>query len=257
MVHAACDGAGTAERRRPCPPLLLLALPALLAHFPHASAQSASPGLALAFPVQAAPYDFHDSQAAGVSPAQRLRDAPLPDPSTLPKPDTSLHDPDTGADTTAFGTAYTYANPLNDTTSGDGTVAQSASKSAGVPVRQGLALVVIEWGYPPVPLPKVPGDDLTAAPPPIPKIQFAVQADDGETLDARSLWIVGRAVQAYGRTGLTEITIERPLDRPHCCTQYARLVRDELIREGLSANPSRWLAGHRIRLVLAAMPASR
>ncbi len=235
---------------RSVPPLLLALL--LLAVQPargEAGSQvgSQASGLSLSLPLQAGPYDFHDS--AGTSPAQQVRDAPLPDPATLPRTDTSLHDPATGADTTAFGTAYAYPNPLHDTTSGDGTVAQSASKSAGVPVRQGLALLLIEWGDPPVPMPKVPGDDLTAAPPPIPKIAFAVQAGDGETLDERSAWIVGRAVQAYGRATLTEITIERPPDRPHCCTRYASLIRDELICQGLSPDPRRWLAGHRIRLV--------
>lgn len=199
-------------------------------------------------------YDFHP--VGPPSQSQRLHDAPLPDPSMLPKPNNSLHDPATGADTSAFGTAYTYPNPLNDT-SGGGSVANAASKSANIPQRTGFGLVVLEWGYPPKPMPKVPGEDLTAAPPPVVQVRLAVQADDESVLDAKSLWIVQRAVQAYGRAGLTEITIERPQDKPACCVRYPDLVRSELVREGLSPNPSGWLPGHRIRLVLAAMPASR
>lgn len=220
-----------------------------------AHGQDPAGAVSLAVPAQGGRYDFHDSTAA--SPAQRLRNAPLPDPSTLPKPDNSLHDPGTGADTTAFGSAYTYPNPLNDTTSGSDTVANSASKSAGLPRQGAGGLVLFEWGFPRPPMPKVPGEDLTAAPPPVTRISFAVQADDAAMLDARALWIVQRAVQAYGRADLVEITIERPLRTPGCCARYPDLVRAELIRDGLSPDPARLLAGHRIRLVLAAMPVAR
>ena len=214
---------------------------------------SSSGALKLSVPVHGG-YDFHD--VGPPSEAQRLHDAPLPDPSMLPKPDNSLHDPNTGADTSAFGTAYTYPNPLNGT-DGNSSVANAASKSANVPQVSGLSFVLFEWGYPPKPMPKVPGEDLTAAPPPVVQVRFAVQADDEPVLDAKSLWIVQRAVQAYGRAGLTEITIERPQDRPGCCVHYPDLVKAELVREGLGPGPSGLLPGHRIRLVLAAMPASR
>ncbi|WP_419728031.1 hypothetical protein [Lichenicola sp.] len=245
---------------RRCALALLLSLAPFAALGQDASSpDTASPtnpapgGLKLSLPVQGG-YDFH---AVGPpSEAQRLHDAPLPDPSTRPKLDNSLHDPATGADTSAFGTAYTYPNPLNGT-DGNSSVANAASKSANVPQVGGLSFVVFEWGYPPKPMPKVPGEDLTAAPPPVVQVRFAVQADDEAALDAKSLWIVQRAVQAYGRAGLTEITIERPQDRPGCCTRYPDLIKAELVREGLSPTPGGWLPGHRIRLVLAAMPASR
>jgi hypothetical protein len=244
--------ASSARRRRV---VLALGLCGFVWPFDPAWAQDNAGAVSVAVPIQSGTYDFHDSTAA--SPAQRLRDAPLPEPSTVPKPDNSLHDPATGADTTAFGSAYTYPNPLNDTTSGSNTVANSASKSAGLQQRSASGLVVFEWGYPPPPMPKVAGDDLTAAPPPVTQIRFAVQADDEATLDARSLWIVQRAVQAYGRAGLTEITIERPSHTPDCCARYADLVRAELIRNGLGPDPVHLLPGHRIRLVLATMPAAR
>ncbi len=200
-------------------------------------------------------YDFHESAPA--SPAQRLRAAPLPDPDTVPKPDRSLHDPATGADTTAFGTATTYPNPNTDTTSGPNAVGNAASRSAGLPVQEGGGLVLFEWGFPPRPMPLVPGDDLTAAPPPVAEIRLAVQADDAPVLDARSLWIVQRAVQAYGRAALTEITVERPSDRPGCCRRYPDLLRAELIRSGIGPDPAHLLPDHRIRLVQAAMPVGR
>ncbi len=200
-------------------------------------------------------YDFHESAPA--SPALSLRDAPLPDPGTAPKPDRSLHDPATGADTTAFGTAYTYPNPNTDTTSGPNAVGNAASRSAGLPVQEGGGLVLFEWGFPPRPMPLVPGDDLTAAPPPVREIRLAVQAVDAPVLDARSLWIVQRAVQAYGRANLTEITVERPFDRPGCCRRYPDLVRAELIRSGIGPDPAHLLPDHRIRLVQAAMPVAR
>jgi hypothetical protein len=219
-----------------------------------AQGQTKSGPVSLAVPAQES-YDFHESAPA--SPAQRLRDAPLPDPSTVPKPNNSLHDPATGADTSAFGTAYTYANPNTDTTSGPNAVGNAASKSASLPIRSGGGLVIFEWGFPRPPMPKVPGDDLTAAPPPVARIAFALQADDAPVLGPRALWIVQRAVQAYGRANLTEITIERPLDRPGCCTRYPALVRAELIRSGLGPDQTHLLPDHRIRLVLAAMPASR
>lgn len=225
-----------------------IVLAALLAT-PGARAQTTS----LTLPVTGG-YDFRDTTTT--SPAQQLRQAPLPDPSTVAKPNDSVHDPATGADTTAFGSAYLDPNSNHDTTSGDGTVAQSASKSAGLPVRTG-GLVLFEWGFPPPPMPRAPGEDLTAAPPPVAQIAFAVQADDQPVLDARSAWIVQRAVQAYGRAGLVEITIERPRDRPGCCTGTVRLIRNELIRSGLRPDPAHWLPGHRIRLVLASLPASR
>ena len=243
--------AASAPRRRAA---LAIGLCALAFPPVDAGGQTDAGAAPLALPVPRGGYDFHDSATA--SPAQRLRDAPLPDPSTLPEPDTNLHDPSTGADTSAFGTAYTYPNPLDDTTSG-GTVANSASKSAGLPQRGAGGLVLFEWGAPPPPMPRVPGEDLTAAPPPVARISFAVQADGAATLDAKSLWIVQRAVQAYGRAGLVEITIERPSQDPGCCAGYPDLVRAELIRSGLGPDPARLLSGHRIRLVLAAMPASR
>lgn len=243
-----------------CFRVILVAVLCVTALPPSAASAQGSPqniaqsggAVTLSLPVQGG-YDFHDTTPA--SPAQRLRNAPLPDPNTVPRPDTSLHDPATGADTSAFGSAYTYPNPNNDTTSAQ-SVGEAASKSAGLPVRTG-GLVVFEWGYPPPPMPKVPGDDLTAAPPPLRVIDFAIQADDQPVLDAKSLWIVQRAVQAYGRANLTEITIERPADRPGCCTGTASLIRDELIRQGLGPDPRHLLPGHRIRLVLAALPASR
>lgn len=201
------------------------------------------------------PQAFDFSQTNGASPgadqARRLRDAPLPDPDTIPKPDKSLHDPQTGGDTTAFGTAYTYANPLNDTTSSSG-VQNAASKSAGTPAPQGLQLVVFQWGYPPPPMPKVPGEDLTAAPPPVAAIDFAVQADDEAVLDAKASATIARAVQAYGRAGLTSITIERPAHDPDCCARYPELVRAALISNGLG--PDHLLPGHRIRVVTVTLP---
>ncbi len=200
-------------------------------------------------------YDFH--QTVPASPAQRLRAAPLPDPGTLLKPDQSLHDPATAADTTAFGTAYTYPNPNTDTTSGPNAVGNAANRSAGLPVQGGGGLVLFEWGFPPRPMPLVPGDDLRAAPPPVREICFAVQADDAPVLDARSVWIVQRAVQAYGRAALTEITVERPADRPGCCRRYPDLVRAELIRSGIGPDPAHLLPDHRIRLVQAATPVAR
>ncbi len=207
----------------------------------------------------AVPQTYDLRQAAPASPgaasAQRLRDAPLPDPSTVPKPDNSLHDSNTGADTTAFGTAYSYANPLYGTQSGSG-IAGAVSKSAGLP-QMGGGLVLFEWGYPPPPMPKVAGEDLTQAPPPVSRINFAVQADDQPVLDGRARWIIARAVQAYGRAGLTEITIERPAHAPGCCARYPDLVRAELVRSGLGPDLHHLLPGHRIRLVLASLPASR
>ncbi len=202
-------------------------------------------------------YDLRQAPPAspGAASAQRLRDAPLPDPSTLPKPDNSLHDANTGADTSAFGTAYSYANPLYGTQSNSG-INGAVSKSAGLP-QMGGGFVVFEWGYPRPPMPKVAGEDLTQAPPPVPRIAFAVQADDAPALDGRARWIIARAVQAYGRAGLTEITIERPAHAPGCCQHYADLVRAELVRSGLGPDPSHLLPGHRIRLVLASLPASR
>ena len=228
-------------------PVLLLGM--LASGMVHAQERAGS--VSLSVPAAGA-YDFHDTAPA--SPAQRLRTAPLPDPGTVPKPGRSLHDPATGADTTAFGTAYTYPNPYTDTTSGPNAVGNAASRSAGVPVQQSGGLVLFEWGFPPRPMPLVPGDDLTAAPPPVREIRFAVQADDAPVLDARSLWIVQRAVQNYGRANLTEITVERPSDHPGCCRRYPDLVRAELIRSGIGPDPAHLLPDHRIRLVLAAMP---
>lgn len=208
--------------------------------------------LSLTVPVQGG-YDFHE--VAPNSEAQRLRAAPVPDPSTVPSTHESLHDPNTGADTSAFGTAYSYANPLNDTTSGHNSVGDAASRSAGTPQKTGFSLVLLEWGFPRQPMPKVPGDDLTEAPPPVAHLQFAVQADDEPVLDAKARWIVQRAIEAYGRADLTEITIERPSDKPACCKDFALLVKAELVSEGLG--PDRMLPGHRIRLLLASMPVQR
>jgi hypothetical protein len=201
------------------------------------------------------PQTFDFKQVGPETSAQRLRDAPLPDPSTVPKPDTSQHDANTGADTTAFGTAYSYANPLYGTTSNSG-IAGAVSKSAALP-QMGGGLVLFEWGYPRPPMPKVAGEDLTEAPPPIPRIDFALQADDQPVLDAKSRWIISRAVQAYGRAGLVEITIERPSNAPTCCARYPDLVRADLVASGLGPDQRHLLPGHRIRLVLATMPASR
>ena len=233
--------------------LAVLLLPGALS-LAAARAQAHAGPVPLSVPAPGA-YDFHETAPA--SPTQRLRDAPLPDPGTVPKVPQGLHDPATGADTTAFGTAYTYPNPNTDTTSGPDAMGNAASKSAGLPVQGGGGLVLFEWGFPPRPMPLVPGDDLTAAPPPVAEIRFAVQADDASALDARSLWIVQRAVQAYGRAALTEITVERPSDRPGCCRRYSELLRAELIRSGIGPDPSHLLPGHRIRLVQAAMPVMR
>ncbi|MGI4744671.1 MAG: hypothetical protein ACRYGI_03400 [Janthinobacterium lividum] len=213
-----------------------------------------SGGVSLTVPVEGG-YDFH---AVGPpSPASRLKNAPLPDPSTIPKVDNSLHDPNTGADTTAFGSAYSYPNPNFGTAAGENSVGNAASKSANVPQRTGFGIVVFEWGYPPKPMPKVPGEDLTAAPPPIPLMRLAVQANDEMVLDPKSLWVVQRAVQAYGRVGLIEITIEGPAGNPGCCARFPDLIRTELIRSGLGPGSRGMLVGHRIRLVLAVLPGSR
>jgi hypothetical protein len=211
-------------------------------------------GVTLSVPVEGG-YDFHSSGPP--SPASRLRNAPLPDPSTIPKVDNSLHDPNTGADTTAFGSAYSYPNPNFGTAAGENSVGNAASKSANVPQRTGFGLVLFEWGYPPKPMPKVPGEDLTAAPPPVPLMRLAVQANDETVLDPKSLWVVQRAVQAYGRVGLIEIAIEPPADRPGCCKRFPDLLRTELIRSGLGPGSRGMLDGHRIRLVLAGPPGSR
>ncbi|MCQ8278241.1 hypothetical protein NFI95_07240 [Acetobacteraceae bacterium KSS8] len=198
-------------------------------------------------------YDFSQSVSAspGADQARRLRNAPLPDPATVKKPSDTLRDPNTGADTTAFGSAYSYANPLYGP-QGPGSVQNAASKSAGTPAPQGLQFTVFQWGYPRPPMPKVPGEDLTAAPPPVPVIDFAVQADDGAALDARASATIGRAVQAYGRAALTRITIERPAHAPDCCKRYPDLVRAALIGNGLS--PDHLLSGHQIRVVMTTLP---
>ncbi len=201
-------------------------------------------------------YDFSQSVSSSPSAdqAQRLRNAPLPDPNAVKKPSDSLHDPNTGADTTPFGSAYSYANPLYGP-QGPGSVQNAASKSAATPAPQGLQFTVFQWGYPRPPMPKVAGEDLTAAPPPVPVIDFAVQADDSTVLDAKASATIGRAVQAYGRAALTRITIERPAHRPECCARYPDLVRAALIGSGLS--PDHLLPGHQVRVVMTTLPVKK
>lgn len=247
-------------RDRRVAPVVILAIILFSSSVGIASAQTPpvshtpSTGVTLTVPVEGG-YDFHSVGPS--SPASRLKDAPLPDPSTIPKVDNSLHDRNTGADTTAFGTAYSYPNPNFGTGAGENSVGNAASKSANVPQRTGFGIVLLEWGYPPKPMPKVPGEDLTAAPPPVPLMRLAVQANNEAVLDSKSLWVVQRAVQAYGRVGLTEIIIERPPDNPGCCTRFPDLLRMELIRSGLGPDSRGMLDGHRIRLVLGALPGSR
>ncbi|MCQ8242104.1 hypothetical protein [Rhizosaccharibacter radicis] len=170
--------------------------------------------------------------------AERLRQAPVPGPDASPHE--TVRDARTGADIDRFGSAYSYPNPLNDTTNGRGGVSYAASRSADLPMPAGAGFVVARWGYPPKPMPRVPGDDLDAAPPPLPLVRYAVQASAADRLDDQALRVLQLAVQAQGRVLLSEITVEQPSGHPHCCDRFPRLVLAELARQGVDPRLVGW-----------------